>query len=237
MFRTYLFYIAFVFSLVCTALLLPFWYVLSWFGLKGAQRRYGYHVSRNWARFLLAAAGIRVRVKGMEHIPQNDTVVFVSNHQGNFDIPVLFSHLPKPIGFLAKKELAKVPVLNAWMPKLGCVFIDRTDMRQSVKAIHECSEGIKDGQSMVVFPEGTRSKGPQTGVFKKGSLRLVEKTGVPIVPITINGTYRAMEARTGRIGPADVTVTVSPPIYYNQLSKEERDNINSLVRDEINRNL
>lgn len=235
MFRTYFFYLAFILSLIVTAVLLPFWYILNWLGLKNARQRFGYHVSRNWARFLLAAAGIRVVVRGIENIPDDKTVIFVSNHQGNFDIPVLFSNLNKPIGFLAKVELSKVPVINAWMPKLGCVFIDRKDMRQSVKAVQECIEVVKGGQSMVIFPEGTRSRGAQMGEFKKGSLRLVEKTGAPIVPVTVNGTYKAMEARNNRIGPAEVTVTVSPPIYYDRLSKEERDNLAPLVRQKISR--
>lgn len=238
MIRTYLFYLAFVFSLIVTGLLLAVWHILNWFGLAGARRWYGYYVSRYWAGFLLAVAGVKVRVRGAENIPQDDAVLFVSNHQGNFDIPVLFSTLGRSIGFLAKVELAKIPVLHAWMPKLGCVLIDRADLRQSMKAIQKCADVIKGGQSMVVFPEGTRSRGPEVGEFKKGSLRLVEKTGVPVVPVSINGTYRVMEARGGnRIGPAEVVVTISPPIYFHRLSKEEKDNITDILRGTIAENV
>lgn len=214
-------------------MLLPFWHILGWLGLLNARQRYGYHVSRSWARFLLNVAGVRVKVKGTENIPEGETVLFVSNHQGNFDIPVLLGSLPKPIGFLAKVELAKIPVIHSWMNKLGCVFINRADLRQSVKAVQKCVEVLKGGQSVVIFPEGTRARGSQMGEFKKGSLRLVEKAGVPIVPVTVNGTYRAMEANDDRITPADVEVAVSPPIYFDRLSKEEQADINSIVRDAI----
>ncbi len=233
MIRTFFFYMSFVFSLVMAGLMLPLWYVLGWLGLKSAQTTWGYYVSHNWARFLLLTAGVRVTVKGAENIPADRAVLFVSNHQGNFDIPVLFSSLHRPIGFLAKIELAKVPVLHAWMPKLGCVFIDRANPRQSIKAIQKCAEVLKGGHSVVIFPEGTRSRGTRMGDFKKGSLRLVEKAGVPIVPVTVNGTYQVMEARKNRINAANVSVTISPPVDYGGMSKEEQEDIGSVIRKAI----
>ncbi len=237
MLRTYCFYLSFGLSLVVTGLVLPGWYILGWLGLKNARQRFGYYVSRYWGKYLLAAAGVRVKVKGAENVPPDRAVLFISNHQGNFDIPVLFAHLNKPVGFLAKIELARIPVLHAWMPKLGCVLIDRDDLRQSVKAIQKCAEVIKGGRSMVIFPEGTRSRGAKMGEFKKGSLRLAEKARVPIVPVTVNGTYRIMEATRNRIRPAEIELTISPPIYYDRLSQEEKGNLSSIVRAAIARNL
>ena len=235
--RTVLFFVCFVIALVISALMLPVWYVLGWLGLSRAQRIWGYHVSRNWARFLLLPAGVTFTVRGQENIPCDTAVLFVSNHQGNFDIPVLFAGINRPVGFLAKIELAKIPVLRTWMPKLGCVFIDRSNLRQSVKAMQQAVEVLKDGKSMVIFPEGTRSKGLQMGAFKKGSLRLVEKAGVPIVPVTVNGTFRAMEARNNKIGPARAVITIGEPIYYDRLTKEEQSNITDIVTQAIARNL
>jgi len=232
-FRTYFFYISFVLSLILPALLLPVWHMFGPFDLLRARRWFGYFVSSNWARFLLLAAGIKVTVKGLENIPEKETVLFISNHQGNFDIPALFTSLKRPIGFLAKVELARIPVIHSWMPKLGCVYIDRGNPRQAVKAIQQCIEALKGGQSMVIFPEGTRSRGPVMGEFKKGSMRLAEQAGVPIVPVAINGTYRAMEANNNRIQPAEVSVTVMPPINFEKLSKQDRDNIHNIVHDLI----
>lgn len=237
MIRTVVFALAFVLSLIITALLLPFWYVWGWLGLKSAQKTYGYLVSHYWAKFLLLFAGVRVSVKGLENIPRQGSCLFVSNHQGNFDIPVLFSSLNTPIGFLAKIELAKIPVLRQWMPLLGCVFIDRANLRQSVKAVQQCVDVLKRGYSMVIFPEGTRSKSRQMGEFKKGSLRLVEKADVPIVPVTVNNTYSALEANNNRVAGADVSVVISPPIYYGKLSGEEQARINDIVLGAISRNL
>jgi len=154
-------------------------------------------------------------------VPKEGAVVFVGNHQSNFDIAVLLGCINKSKGFLAKKELSIIPIIRSWMKKIECVFIDRGNLRQSVKAIQKCIDVLKNGQSMVVFPEGTRSRGPLMGAFKKGSLRIVEKSGVPVIPVTVNGTYRIMEANNRRIKPASVTVNIAPPIYYESLSKEE----------------
>jgi len=123
------------------------------------------------------------------------------------------------------------------MPLLGCVFIDRSNLRQSVKAVQECVGVLKNGYSMVVFPEGTRSQGKQMGEFKKGSLRLVEKVDVPIVPVTVNNTYSALEANNNRVRSANVTVVISPPINFKKLSEEDQANINNIVREAIKRNL
>lgn len=230
------FFLCFFLSLGITTLILPFWHFAGWLGAADAQRLIAHYTSYYWARFLLLMAGVRVKVSGLEHIPAGP-VLFVSNHQSNFDIPVLLSHINKPKGFLAKIELAKVPVMRSWMAKMGCVFIDRSDMRQSIKAIQKCVEVVKGGQSMVIFPEGTRSKGPVMGEFKKGSLRLVEKAGVPVVPVTINGTYKAMEANQNRITPAKIDVHVSLPVYYDQMEKEEQERIGELLHALISKNL
>lgn len=237
MIRTVIFGLAFVVSLVITGILLPFWYILNWLGLKSAQKTYGYLVSRNWAKFLLFFAGVHVTVKGSENIPRHGAALFVSNHQGNFDIPVLFKGLTIPIAFLAKIELAKIPVIRQWMPLLGCVFIDRANLRQSVKAVQECVEVLKRGNSMVIFPEGTRSKGQVMGEFKKGSLRLVEKVDVPIVPVSVNNTHSAFESNNHRVRGINATVVISPPIYFKKLSEEDQANINDIVRQAISGNL
>ncbi len=157
---------------------------------------------------------------GQEHIPTDQPVVFIANHQGNFDVPILLGKIDKPKAFISKIEVNKIPIVNVWMNLMGCVMIDRTDRRQSLKAIRAGIETIKDGQSMIIFPEGTRSKGGPVAEFKAGSFTLATSSGALVVPIAISGSYRVME-ETGRIRPATVDVTILKPIDPKSMSQKE----------------
>lgn len=191
-----------------------------------------HRAAKIWARRLIAITGTSVQVEGLENIPPGP-VVFVSNHQGNFDIPLFLGYIDKPKAFIAKIELLKMPLVSSWMKNIRCIFIDRQDPRQSLKAIHSGVDLLKDGLSLVIFPEGTRSKGPEMGEFKKGSLKLATKAGVPIVPVTIHGTYRMMEANHGRIKPAQVKMIISPPIDTTNLTKEEENHLTDQIYEII----
>lgn len=204
--------------------------------LPGAKKRqgveryaYAERVARTWANSLLKLAGVRVDLVGAHLIPKDEPVVFIANHQGNFDVPILLGKIDKPKGFISKIEVDRIPIVSTWMRYMGCVMIDRKDRRQSLKAIREGIETIKSGQSMIIFPEGTRSRGGTMAPFKAGSFTLATSSGVKIVPIAISGSYRVME-ETGRIRPAAVTVTVLPPIDSKSLPQKE---IVSLVEQQI----
>lgn len=153
-----------------------------------------------------------VDVTGKEKLPDGPVLV-VANHQGLFDILALLGHLGKPIGFIAKKEIKKLPVVSSWMELLHCVFIDRGDRRQSIKAINQGIANLKEGHSIVIFPEGTRGKGNKLNTFKSGSLRLATKANVPIVPVAIDGTHQLLEAGRGRVGTSTITLAINDPIY------------------------
>ncbi|QUH26973.1 lysophospholipid acyltransferase family protein [Serpentinicella alkaliphila] len=185
------------------------------------KRSLTYKISNRWAKSLVRITGSSVDISGLENIPVDTPVLFASNHQSNFDIPILLGYLPKPIGFVAKVELAKVPLLSTWLKFGDCVFIDRKDIRQSLKAINAASDILKSGHSMVIFPEGTRSKSNELGVFKPGSLKLAEKAGVPIIPITIHNSYEIYEGNNNRVKPANVRITVGKPIYSNTDNTEK----------------
>ncbi|WP_031516569.1 lysophospholipid acyltransferase family protein [Desulfofalx alkaliphila] len=192
-------------------------------------------IARSWARSIIKYTGTKVEVAGLENIPEG-TVLFVSNHQSNFDIPLLIGYIDKPKGFIAKAELKKVPIIRTWMEKIHCVFIERDNMRQSVKAILEGIELLKQGKSMVLFPEGTRSKSNVMNEFKAGGMKLALKAKVPIVPVTIKGSYQMLEQKR-LIKPAKVKLVVSPPIYVDKLSKEEQAKLSETVRDIIAKEL
>ncbi|WP_425806277.1 lysophospholipid acyltransferase family protein [Desulfitobacterium sp. Sab5] len=186
--------------------------------------------ARKWALSLLKLAGVTVSVTGQEKIAGQSPVLFVSNHQGNFDIPILLGHIDQPKAFIAKIELLKLPMIRTWMKHMKCVFIDRTNARQSLKVINQAADYLKEGYSMVIFPEGTRSKSRNLGEFKAGSLKLAAKAGVPIVPIAIDGSYKIMEQNGFRIKPAHVKITVFDPIATVGLSKEETAKLPEKVR-------
>jgi 1-acyl-sn-glycerol-3-phosphate acyltransferase len=172
--------------------------------------------AKEWARSLVKLTGSNVTVSGEENIPKDTAVLFVSNHQGNFDIPLLLGYIQKPKAFISKIEVKKMPFIGTWMEQLNCLFMDRKNVRQSVKAINEGARLLQNGTSLVIFPEGTRSKGDDMSEFKAGSFKLATKSGVPIIPVTINGSYKIMEQQGFWIKPTSVHIEVHPPIYPQQ---------------------
>lgn len=193
--------------------------------------------AKKWARSLVKFAGVTVATTGEENIPPEGSVLFVSNHQGNFDIPILLGYIDKPKSFIAKIELLKLPLIRTWMIHLKCVFLDRSDIRQSLKIINQAAGYLKQGYSMVIFPEGTRSKNAALGEFKPGSLKLAFKAGVPIVPIAIQGSYKIMEQNGFIIKPAHVNITIFKPIPTAGLTKEQATELPERVREIIEQGL
>lgn len=192
---------------------------------------------KKFAKSLVVATGSSVNIVGEENIPE-ESCVFVGNHQGDFDILVMKGYIDKPIGFIAKKELIKLPGVSYWMKQIHCVFMDREDPRDSVRAILEGVENIKEGISMVIYPEGTRSQSSEMLEFKKGAMKLALKSGAPIVPVTINGSYKIFEAQKGKkTKPTKVDLIFSEPIYTKDLSKEEISNLSEHVKEIIKNKL
>lgn len=190
-------------------------------------------VVQAWASHLLKMAGVTCIVEGIENIPKDKPVLFTSNHQGNFDIPLMITKLGKTNSLVAKKSLEKMPFISSWMKLFDCLFIDREDARQSLRVFSKAEKIIKEGRSVIIFPEGTRSRKDEAGVFKEGAFKIATKTGAPIVPVAINGSYKVMEANGFWIHPAEVKMTVLPPIETGLLSKEEKKHLGVTVRNMI----
>lgn len=188
-----------------------------------------------WGNALLKRAHVQLNIKGEENIPSGP-VLFVSNHQSNFDIPIFFAAINKQFGFVAKSNLDGIPLFSKWIERIKSVYIDRGDARQSLKAIQEGIVLLKNGYSLVIFPEGTRSRSSQMADFKKGSLRLATKSKVPVVPITINGSYKIFEEKK-RIQSGTVDFVIHKPIETKDLSKEEANNLSENVENIISNTL
>ena len=178
------------------------------------------HIVRNWASRLLKAAGVRVTVEGAENLPK-DPFVLVANHQGYFDIPIMLACVGKPRGLVAKIELSRLPFIRTWMKHLHCLFVDRSSLKAGAQTIADGAKMVSEGNSLTIFPEGTRSKGGPIGEFKAGAFRIASKAGAPVVPVTIDGSYRVMEGNGMWIRPASVKVTVHCPIETRNMSREE----------------
>lgn len=210
--RTLLWFAYFwLFQLASTPFLLAH-FLLGLLGRRRAQAALLERVTRAWARQMIAAAGGRVEVAGLENLPRAGGALLVANHQGAFDIPLLIGYLPGVKGFVSKKENFRLPIVSSWMRRLGCIVIDRGDLRQSAGAIARGIDALRAGRTLVIFPEGTRSKSGVLGRFKEGSFKLATRSGAAVVPLTIDGSWRLLEGNRGRIGPGTVRLTVHPPL-------------------------
>ncbi len=188
---------------------------------------------RMWAGTLMRIAGVTVTVQGRENIPTGRAVMFTPNHQGNYDIPLMLLYLDKPHGLVAKIETKKIPFVRTWMELLDCVFLDRANPRRAMESMKQAEALLKQGKSMVVFPEGTRSRGDHMNEFKAGAFKMACKAGAPIVPVAIDGSYRIMEANGGLMKPAHVTITILPPVETAGLDRTAQRELGSRVAQMI----
>lgn len=194
---------------------------------------YAHTVTSKWAMKQIKSAGATIHVHGLENIPQDEPVVFISNHQGNFDIAIFMAYIDKPKGYVAKIETLKIPVVRTWMTYIHCVFMDRSSLKTAATAIIEGIKSIKEGHSLVIFPEGTRSRSNQIGDFKGGSFKLATKSKAPIVPVTIDGSYKLMEGNGGKVRSGVVNVYIHPPVQTKDLTKEEATALPETIKQMI----
>ncbi len=199
----------------------PLYPVLLLLGMKHTAYRYVLWLLQTYSRTLLFFAGAKVTVRGRRNIPTENSVCFISNHQGMADILVLVSYTPKIIGFITKKELKVLPGINLWMKIMNCIYIDRSSIRQAVKVIEQGARYIRKGRPLAVFPEGTRSRSRTMGPFKRGSIKLALRSEALIVPVTIDGSYKLYEQQN-KIRPGHVILSFHPPIDASKLSNQER---------------
>ncbi len=186
-----------------------------------------------WAQNLLKVAGCKVEVIGLENIISDRPVLYVSNHQGNFDIPILLGHIPGRKGFIAKDSLEKMPLVGRWMKHIQCVFMNRENIRQSAAAINEGIKNLKGGTSMVIFPEGTRSHDGNLLEFKPGALKLGTKPAVPIIPLTISGSIHMMPKGSYAIKPSLVKVFVHPAIMPEDYAEKDTVELTESIKELI----
>jgi len=185
-----------------------------------------------WGRAFVRLGGWKLRVEGMENLPPGGAVL-VANHQSAVDIPMILSAFPRPVRFLAKRELGEIPLLGKAMAAAGNLFIDREDPRDAVRMLREAGARLRDGRLMVVFPEGTRSGDGTIGEFRPGAFYLAQKSGAPVVPVYSDGGYRAIPKGGVRVRPAGLLVRVLPPLSPGEGVGGSKEGIAAAVRARI----
>lgn len=183
--------------------------------------------------------GVKIAVNGSENIISDRAAIYVSNHQSYLDPVFIFA----PLGFicpvLCKKEVRKIPIVSGWLRVFDCVFIDRENARSSVKSLNEAAELINSGNSMIIFPEGTRAVGYEPGEFKAGAFKVAEKTKVPVVPVRLHNACEVMRRGSAKLNKATVRVDFLEPIDISQMSRTEirelPEKIKALIAEGIER--
>jgi 1-acyl-sn-glycerol-3-phosphate acyltransferase len=182
-------------------------------------------VARFWARSILWISLIPVKIRGLENIDTGRSYIYMSNHQSNFDIPVLLSELPVQFRWLAKAELFRIPIFGRGMRGAGYISIDRSNRKSAFQSLTRAAESIRAGTSVLIFPEGTRSPDGRLQPFKKGGFMLAVDAGVPVVPIIVRGTFDIMAKSGWAIRRQQVIVDILPPVDASRYTRKEKDEL------------
>ncbi len=227
MLRAYLFlliYIPLTFCLSLSALI---------FTLFDSTGRLYHRHARLWGRLGLLVGKVKIEVAGLENVPTEGPLIFMSNHQGNFDILALLAVIPRQFAWIAKEELFRIPVFGHSMARAGYIPLDRGDGRRAFRSMELAVAKIREGKCVVIFPEGTRSPDDQLLPFKRGGFLLASKAGVPIIPVSISGSGRINPAKQFLLYPGTMKVRFGAPIITGKGAGISRDELPERVRQAI----
>lgn len=237
MFRTFFcYFLAWAYIIITLPVLLRVIY-LDKKGRAEERDRLADRYSMKFAKRLFKLTGSTLHIIGLENVPRDIPVLFVSNHQSHIDNLIIHGFIDVPKGFVSIVEMLKVPILRTMMKYMKCVFIDRSDIRKTLHCMEAAVDILKSGHSMVIFPEGRVNEDGVLSEFKKGCLKLALRAGVPIVPITLRNTHKIMNKDGSRIYAADVECIISPLVNTNVSGKADETNLIEKVRNMIRDNL
>lgn len=194
-------------------------------------------IARFWSTVVLAVCGVRVRVQGAENIGRSQRYIYVSNHASAFDIPAVVVGIPDQIRIVFKKELEKVPFFG-WALKFGgYITIDRGRSVSAVRSLERAAKKIRQGASVLLFAEGTRSKDGKLQPFKRGAFSLAARSRVPIIPVTINGSSQILPKHTLKLRPGTIHLVLGKPIATEGCrTKEDEFRLMDQVRNVVAEN-
>jgi 1-acyl-sn-glycerol-3-phosphate acyltransferase len=192
--------------------------------------------ARRWSKNLMLLAKIRSTVKGLENIDPKKNYIIVCNHQGMADIPIVLAALPINFHFVIKAELFKIPIFNWYMTQADYIPVSRGSAASAYRSLMKINDLLLGGDSILFFPEGTRSKDGSLGIFKKGSLKVAYDTGVSVLPVALSGSYNLMKRGSLLLQPTKVSVNIGKPIHFektDEVSREQSDQDLEKVRSAI----
>lgn len=233
-----LYYLSYLRSFLFTNLLIYFYTVVCGSlslcsSIFDSQGRWQHAFARFWSWLILTTSGIRTRVEGIENVLPGETAIYCANHQSAMDIPVLFVHLPVQFRFVAKRSLFNLPFLGWHLTRSGHIPVERQRPREGKRSLDDAADKIRAGSSVVLFPEGHRSRDGKLLPFKAGSFYLAIQAGVPVVPITLNGTRAVLKPDTYHIRPGRTEMIVHPAIPTRNLTRLDVDALSDKVRSQI----
>lgn len=187
---------------------------------KKKSAMFAQRIVKGGFRVILFISGAKTTVIGAENIPTEGPVLFVGNHRSLFDILIAYTRINLQTGIVAKKEFSKTPIFSWWMRAINCLFMDRDNIREGMKTILKGIDYIKkDRISLMIYPEGTRSKSDETLPFKEGSLKLAEKSGCAIIPFCQNNTEAVFEKQFPKLRPVHTILEFGKPVYIKDFSE------------------
>ena len=193
-------------------------------------------IANLWSKILLLIFNTKVEIIGKENILRGKPQVFMANHQSDFDILIVLAHIPGQFRWLVKKELFNIPIFGAAMKSAGYIEIDRNNKERAMQSLDQAALRIREGKSIMAFPEGSRGRFGEIKPFKQGTFYLAIKSGVPIVPISIIGSGEIMPKRSLKIKPGKIKLVIDKPIDVRNFTLENRQELIKIVRNTIIKN-
>lgn len=197
--------------------------------ITGNTKFWGYYPAAIWARFICRLALMRIETTGLENLNKNQSYVFVANHQGAFDIFLIYGYLGHNFKWLMKKSLRKIPFVGKSCEVAGHVFVDRSTKSGIQQTIKDAEDKLKHGISTVVFPEGSRTLDGKMHAFKKGAFQLALDLHLPIVPLRVDGSFKVLKRGSVLMSPEKLKLTIHKPIYTTDLKMEDMPKLISEV--------
>ncbi|MEO5894294.1 MAG: lysophospholipid acyltransferase family protein [Vicinamibacterales bacterium] len=179
---------------------------------------FAHQCARAWARLILATTGVRVQVSGLQHLEPGRSYVFAANHQSIYDIPIVFTAIPSQLRIVAKESLGRIPFMGWHLHRAGHLLVDRRNPGADI--VEKMARLVRQGHSLIVFPEGTRSVDGVVGRFKKGSFAVAVDARLPVVPVTITGSRQVMKKGQLMVCPGEVQLVVHPPIATEGITRD-----------------
>lgn len=181
----------------------------------GNNKFWGFYPAKIWSRIVCAISLIGIKVEGRENLEKGKSYVFVANHQGAFDIFLIYGYLNQPFKWVMKSSLRNIPLVGKACDSAGHIFISRSNPKSIQKSMEEAKRRLNGGVSVVIFPEGSRSEDGKLGRFKRGAFQVAVDLNIPIVPLTINGSYKILSKSSLLINPGKLKLTIHPAIEPN----------------------